>query len=184
MRRQRASYGWVAGWGLGLGGCRGGWIQGLAVGRVPCCCPSWRRGGTPSCWGRPDPQSTADHSRETARAARWATRLQTGSWALGWGWKERKSISQVPSMGWRSGSSVCPETCFPSLGQCLPGSSLRPQHTEQRISLGFSSCHTPAHLGTYPEGLPKIHEGPFYRPLTRIMRYHPCPASLRYTRES
>lgn len=98
-RRQRASCDWMAGWGLDSAGCRGGWIQGQAVGRAPCCCPSWRRGGTLSCWGRPGPQSTADHSRGMAGAVRWAMRLQTGSWALDWWWKKRKFISQYPAWG-------------------------------------------------------------------------------------
>lgn len=144
-----------------MGGCRGGWIQGLAVGRAPCCCPSWRRDGTPSCWERPDPQSTADHSTGKAGAGHWARRLQTGSWALDWWWKERESISQRTAGGGTMRLLSVLRRAFLSLGYCLMG------ETESISWLQFmpypsSSGNIPQRSHQDPQGILPLasHKGP------------------------
>lgn len=172
MRKRRASCDWAAGWGLGLGGCRGGWIQGLAVGRAPCCCPSWRRDGTPSCWERPDPQSTADHSTGKAGAGHWARRLQTGSWALDWWWKEGESISQRTAGGGTMRLLSVLRRAFLSLGYIA-------SWAKRKVSLGFNSCHTLVLLGIYLKGLTKTHKGSSRWLLTRALRIHSYPARLK-----
>lgn len=151
-----------------MGGCRGGWIQGLAVGRALYCCPNWRRGGTPSCWGRPDPQSTADHSTGKAEAGHWARRRQTGSWALDWWWKERKSISQRPAGGGTAGLLSVLRCVF---CLCASASLVTAGETQSISWLLFMPYLSSA--GTYLKGLVKTHEGSSRRLQARVVRLHP-----------